>query len=251
MLKLWHPCSRAKPGLGASDRPTKMTAARSIVLYAVGSPLAAEVEETCRRLQIAIVAGVKNVAGAHYLLNDCVLRELAKLDAAHLEIPCIIPLFSPSNRYKATVEATARGFTIAPPLIDPTAILASSTVVGIGSYINAGTVIGAAAHIDKHVVINRSCSIGHHADIGFMASIGPAAVLAGQVRIGRGAMIGAGAIILPKIEIGAGCVIGAGAVVTKNISAGSLAVGNPAIVIEDDLPLITRTGSAVQERRKN
>jgi acetyltransferase-like isoleucine patch superfamily enzyme len=37
-----------------------------------------------------------------------------------------------------------------------------------------------------------------------MASIGPAAVLAGQVRIGRGAMIGAGAIILPKIEMAPG-----------------------------------------------
>src|SRR5262249_50463713 len=174
----------------------KMAAARSIVFYAVGSPLAVEVEETCRRLRITIVAAVKNVAGAHYLLGESVLCETANLDAAHLEIPCVIPLFSPSNRYKATLEATARGFTIAHALIDPTAILASSTVVGIGSYVNAGTVIGAAARIDKHVVINRSCSIGHHAEIGFMASIGPAAVLAGQVRIGRAAMIGAGAIIL-------------------------------------------------------
>jgi sugar O-acyltransferase (sialic acid O-acetyltransferase NeuD family) len=224
-----------------------MTAPRSIVLYAVGSPLAAEVEETCRRLQITIVAAVKNVAGAHYLLGESVLRELANLDAAHLKIPCVIPLFSPFNRYKATEEATARGFTMAPALIDPTAILASSTVVGIGTYINAGTVIGAAARIDKHVVINRSCSIGHHAEIGFMASIGPAAVLAGQVRIGQGTMIGAGAIILPKIEIGAGCVIGGGAVVTKNISTGSLAVGNPAIVIQNNLPLINSSGSAVQD----
>ena len=59
-------------------------------------------------------------------------------------------------------------------------------------------------------------------------------------------MIGAGAIILPKIEIGAGCVIGAGAVVTKNIPAGSLAVGNPAKVVHDGLPLIDGSGSAVQ-----
>jgi sugar O-acyltransferase (sialic acid O-acetyltransferase NeuD family) len=220
--------------------------ARSIVLYAVGSPFAADVEESCHRLRITVAGAVKNVACAHYLLDESVLRELADLDAGLLEIPCVVPLFTPSNRYNATREATARGFTIAPALIDPTAILASSTVVGIGSYVNAGTVIGAATRIDEHVVINRSCSVGHHVEIGFMASIGPAAVLAGTVRIGRGAMIGAGAIILPKIEIGAGCVIGAGAVVTKNISPGSLAVGNPANVVRDDLPLIDGNGSAAQ-----
>jgi maltose O-acetyltransferase len=59
-------------------------------------------------------------------------------------------------------------------------------------------------------------------------------------------MIGAGAIILPKIEIGAGCVIGAGAVVTKNIPARSMAVGNPAKVVQNDLPLIDGSGWAAQ-----
>jgi sugar O-acyltransferase (sialic acid O-acetyltransferase NeuD family) len=223
-----------------------MAEARAIVLYAVGSPLAADVEESCRRLDITIAGAVKNVTCAHYLRDASVVRELADLDPALLRIPCIIPLFTPHNRNNATREATTRGFTIAPALIDPTAILASSTEVGIGSYVNAGTVIGAAARVAEHVIINRSSSIGHHAKIGSMASIGPAAVLAGQVRIGRGAMIGAGAIILPKIEIGAGCVIGAGAVVTKNIPARSMAVGNPAKVVQNDLPLIDGSGWAAQ-----
>jgi sugar O-acyltransferase (sialic acid O-acetyltransferase NeuD family) len=223
-----------------------MTAqARSIVLYGIGSTLVADVEESCRRLGVRIAAAVKNVACAHYLLDESVLCELADLHPAHLDIPCIVPLFMPSNRYAATREAVARGFTIAPALIDPTAILASSTTVGVGSYVNAGTVIGAAARIAEHVFINRSCSVGHHAEIRFMASIGPAAVLAGQVRIGRGAMIGAGAVILPKIDIGAGCIIGAGAVVTKNISARSLAVGNPAKIIRNNLPLINGNDLAV------
>lgn len=224
-----------------------MIEARSVVLYGVGSPLAVDVEESCRRLGTTIAGAVKNVAGPQYLLDASVVRDLASLDAALLRIPCIVPLFTPSNREKATREAKARGFAIASALIDPTAIVASSTAIGAGSYVNAGAVIGAATHIGEHVVVNRSSSIGHHVQIRSMVSIGPAAVLAGEVRIGRGAIVGAGAIILPRINIGDGCVIGAGAVVTKNIPAGSLVVGSPARIVQDGLPLLDASGSALQE----
>lgn len=223
-----------------------MTSARSIVLYAVGSPLVADVEESCRRLGVVIVGAVRNTNGAHYLLDPSVLRDLADLDAVLLRVPCVVPLFTPTNRDQAAREAMARGFAIAPALVDPTAIVASSTALGCGSYVNAGAVIGAAGRFGRHVIVNRASSIGHHAEIGDLVSIGPGAVLAGQAWVGRGAMIGAGAIILPKIEIGAGCVIGAGAVVTKNIPAGSLAVGNPAKVVKGDLPLIDSSGPAAQ-----
>jgi sugar O-acyltransferase (sialic acid O-acetyltransferase NeuD family) len=219
-----------------------MTEVRSIVLYAVGSPFVSEVEESCHRLSIAIAGAVKNFAGIHYLLDASVMCGLDSLRPALLRIPCIVPLFTPSNRYYALREAAACGFSIAPALIDPTAIVASSTVFGKGSYVNAGAVIGAAARIGENVIVNRSCSVGHHAEIDDMASIGPAAVLAGQVRIGRGAVVGAGAIILPKIEIGAGCIIAAGAVVIENVPARSMAVGSPAKVVQDDLPLFDVSG---------
>jgi sugar O-acyltransferase (sialic acid O-acetyltransferase NeuD family) len=215
-----------------------MSKRRSIVLYAVGSPLGADVEESCRRLGVKIAAAVRNFKGRHYLLDASVLREATNVETRLLRFPCVVPLFTPSNRAKAFRQATASGFEIAPALIDPTAIVASSTAIGPGGYINAGAVIGAAVNIGAHVIINRSSSIGHHVQIDSMASIGPAAVIAGFVRVGRGALVGAGAIVLPKIEIGAGCIIGAGAVVTKNIPIGSLAVGNPAKVVRDGLPLI-------------
>jgi sugar O-acyltransferase (sialic acid O-acetyltransferase NeuD family) len=224
-----------------------MTEARSVVLFGVGSPLAVDVEESCRRLRIAIAGAVKNVAGPHYLLDASVVRDLASLDAALLRIPCIVPLFTPFNRDKATREAKTLGFAIASALIDPTAILASSTSIGTGSYVNAGAVIGAATRIGEDVVVNRSCSIGHHVQIQSMVSIGPAAVLAGEVRIGRGSIVGAGAIILPRIKIGGGCVIGAGAVVTKDIPAGSLVLGSPARIVQDGLPLLDACGSAPRE----
>ena len=221
-----------------------MTATGSIVLYAVGSPLVADVEETCRRLGLTVAGAVRNVDGAHCLLDASALREVADVDAALLRVPCIVPLFTPANRRRAVGEAIARGFAIAPPLVDPTAVVASSAELGDGSYLNAGVVIGAAARLGRHVIVNRASNIGHHAAIGDFVSIGPGATVAGLVAIERGAMIGAGAVVLPQVAIGAGCVIGAGTVVTRNVPAGSMAVGNPARIIRDGLPLIDGGGGA-------
>lgn len=58
----------------------------------------------------------------------------------------------------------------------------------------------------------------------------PAAV-AKPVTIGRKCFIGARAIILKGVIIGDGAVVGAGAVVTRDVPSSSVAVGNPAMVI--------------------
>src|SRR5439155_333244 len=59
-------------------------------------------------------------------------------------------------------------------------------------------------------------------------AMGPAAILAGNVRVGAGAMIGAGAIILPGVEIGEGAMVGAGSVVTRDVEAGDKVMGSAA-----------------------
>jgi hypothetical protein len=79
----------------------------------------ADVEESCRRLGVAIVGAVRNIDGAHYLIDPSVLRDLADIDAALLRFPCLVPLFTPGQRYKAAREATGRGFAIAPALVWP------------------------------------------------------------------------------------------------------------------------------------
>lgn len=55
--------------------------------------------------------------------------------------------------------------------------------------------------------------------------------LKARVTIGKRCFIGVSSIILPGVTVGDDCVVGAGAVVTKNIPAGSIAVGNPARVL--------------------
>lgn len=54
----------------------------------------------------------------------------------------------------------------------------------------------------------------------------------GKVTIGDEVFAGNGTIILPNVRIGSRVVIGAGSVVTRDIPDNSVAVGNPARVIE-------------------
>ena len=52
------------------------------------------------------------------------------------------------------------------------------------------------------------------------------------IRIGNGVWVGGGAIVLPGVTIGDGCVVGAGSIVTHDLPPGSLAVGNPARLLQ-------------------
>lgn len=54
----------------------------------------------------------------------------------------------------------------------------------------------------------------------------------GKVKIGNNVFVGAGSIILPNVTIGDNCVIGAGSVVSKSIPPNSVAVGNPAKILD-------------------
>jgi len=84
--------------------------------------------------------------------------------------------------------------------------------------INQGVVIG------ENCVLRNSTTIGHKklADGSFSKC----------PRIGNNVDIGANVCIIGDIEIGDNVVIGAGAVVFKNIPANSIAVGNPARIVE-------------------
>ena len=54
----------------------------------------------------------------------------------------------------------------------------------------------------------------------------------GKVTIGSRVFIGAGSIVLPGVTIGDDVIIGAGSIVSHDIPANSLAVGNPARVVD-------------------
>ncbi|HZW53119.1 MAG TPA: hypothetical protein VFF00_03745 [Candidatus Elarobacter sp.] len=198
-----------------------------IALFGVGSALASEYEETCRRLGRAIAVGVRNRPGPVYV-HGCRIADAESLTQADRAVPCLCPLFTPRNRCTAAGEAASLGFAFAEALIDPTAVVASSATAGRGTFVNAGCIVGAHAALGEHVVLNRGASVGHHVRIEAFVSVGPGVVIAGLVTVETGAMIGAGAVVLPKVRIGAESVVGAGSVVVRDVPPGAKVLGNPA-----------------------
>jgi sugar O-acyltransferase (sialic acid O-acetyltransferase NeuD family) len=203
----------------------------SIVLFGVGSSLVVEYVETCNRLGYTVAAGVNNRQGGESFADASLVYDVGELPAAVVATPCICPQFMPHERISARDEAANLGFSFAPALIDPTAIVARSTTVGPGSFVNAGAILGAAGVLGEHVVVNRGAAIGHHVTIAPFASLGPRVVVAGYVTIGFGAMIGTGAVVLPKVTVGDHAVVGAGAVVVHDVPPRAVVFGNPARIV--------------------
>lgn len=222
------------PGLG-----------KSLILFAAGSSIIVEIEETCRRLGLEVAAVVRNVPGASFALAASRVIEREEITAAHIDLPVVIPLFGPGHRQSALKDARGLGFTSFATLVDPTAIVAASAQLGAGVYVNSGATLGGASRFGCFVFVNRGAVLGHHLDIGDFVSIGPGAILAGGVSLGRGAMIGAGATLLPRVRIGANSVISAGAVVTKDLPDHCLAAGNPARIVKREI--VGYCGVAVEE----
>lgn len=200
-----------------------MMAPQTILIFPAGAPLVVDVEESCARLGWRIGAVVPNQPGPRHSLDPSRIQEAGSLPPEASLWRFLCPLFTPANRRAAVAEASARGWTAAAPLFDPTSIVPSSTEAAEGVYVNAGCVLGAASRLGPFVLVNRAVSLGHHCELAAFACIGPSAVLAGQVRVGTGAIIGAGAIIASGVSIGAGAVVSPGAVLRKDLPDGALA----------------------------
>lgn len=206
------------------------------MLFGIGSPFVAECVETCRRLGLPIAAAVRNYDGTVYFDDPSRIVERDAIAPGLTRFPCLCPLFTPANRARAALEAQALGFRFARAVVDPHAVIASTTRIGDGSFVNAACVVGAETSISSHALINRAASVGHHVAMAAFVSIGPGATIGGLVRLGAGCLIGAGAVVLPQVEVGAFAVVGAGAVVTRDVPARSKVLGNPARSVATDLP---------------
>jgi hypothetical protein len=202
--------------------------ASDIVLVGVRSPIVVDYEESCLRAGRRILAAL-SAGGAPRLFQQKLAVALEEFDAARYGAPFIPCAFAPVRRRELAEIARSLNLEPAEALIDPTAIIASTSRIGEGSFINAGAIIGGLSLLGVGVLVNRGATVGHHVVIGDYASIGPGAILAGNIRIGEGTVIGAGAIIHPNIDVGANAIVAAGAVVRKAVPDSALMSGNPAV----------------------
>ncbi len=104
---------------------------------------------------------------------------------------------------------------------------------GAGIELPWGTRIGPGLTIyhGQAIVIHKKVRIGSHCILRQSTTIGNARDGEGCPVIGNHVEIGSNVCIIGPVRIGDNVIIGAGSVVIKNIPAGSVAVGNPARVI--------------------
>jgi sugar O-acyltransferase (sialic acid O-acetyltransferase NeuD family) len=129
-------------------------------------------------------------------------------------------------------EAIGSNLSVYPTLIDPSAILADNTSIGVGSIICAGCIVSVNVTVGNHSHVNLGCTVGHDTVIKDFVTVYPGVHISGNVTINNGVEIGTGANILPGITIGENTVVGAGAVVVKDIGADITVVGNPAKILK-------------------
>jgi len=195
-------------------------------IIGVSSPYVWEVLESARRHAFSVTC-IDNLGGA-----SSALPHLEVLGAeTPRQIPFTLGLASAENRGRALIDCATQGFSVPFTLVDPHAVIASTTTLGHCVFVNAGAIVASNTSIGCATNINRSASIGHDNVLGFSVSVGPGAVLAGNITLADFVSVGAGATILPGISVGRGAVIGAGAVVTKDVTGGEVVAGNPARVI--------------------
>jgi len=89
---------------------------------------------------------------------------------------------------------------------------------------------GHALVINQGVVIGNNCSLRNSTTIGHKQLVDGS--FSACPRIGNNVDIGANVCIIGDVEIGDNVAIGAGSVVVKSIPANSIAVGNPARILE-------------------
>ncbi|MXQ12903.1 acetyltransferase [Microvirga makkahensis] len=113
-------------------------------------------------------------------------------------------------------------------VIHPSATVARSASIGLGSVILAGAVVQPGVQLDSNVIVNTRASIDHDSRVGKHTHIAPGVTCSGNVSIGENSHIGTAATIIEGIAIGHAATIGAGAVVVRNCPDNATVYGVPA-----------------------
>ncbi|PYI68366.1 acetyltransferase [Arthrobacter livingstonensis] len=113
-------------------------------------------------------------------------------------------------------------------VIDRTAVVSDSSVIGLGSILLANVVLTAGVRLGEHVVAMPQVTFTHDNQVADFATLTAGVSLGGGVRIGRGAYLGMNASVREECSIGAGATVGMGAAVVQDVPDGETWVGVPA-----------------------
>lgn len=88
-----------------------------------------------------------------------------------------------------------------PIIIDPSAIVSNSAVIGEGVFIGKRAVINAEVLIEKMCIINTGAIIEHECQVRKFTHISVGSILCGQVNVGEAAFIGANSVVIQNREV--------------------------------------------------
>lgn len=112
-------------------------------------------------------------------------------------------------------------------LVHPTAIVASSATIGIGSIICPYAIVSDAVRLGRFMLLNYHSSLGHDASVGDYAVLSPYAALGGGAHAGDDVFLGLHASVGPGKRIGARSKVSANSAALSDAPAESLVYGVP------------------------
>jgi sugar O-acyltransferase (sialic acid O-acetyltransferase NeuD family) len=116
-------------------------------------------------------------------------------------------------------------------LIHPTALIAPGADLGKGIFIFMNSVVSVGARLEDFVTLNAFVLVGHDAHIGRGCNINPAAMVTGNVKLGRGVVLATHTSVAPGNEVGDFATVGAGSAVISAVPPGVTVLGVPARII--------------------
>lgn len=153
--------------------------------------------------------------------------DLERFAIAHELVQFIVAIGHNATRMQHAIHLQAVGLQ-ALSAVHPSAIVAESVKLGVGSVIMPGVCLNADTVIGDHVIVNTGACIDHDCVIDAGVHIGPGVNLCGGVRVGVLAQLGVGASVTPGVSVGCRAVVGAGAAVIRDVANDLCVIGVPA-----------------------
>jgi len=112
-------------------------------------------------------------------------------------------------------------------LIHPTAIVADTAVIGVGTVICPYAVVSDAVRLGRFVLVNYHASLGHDASAGDFAVLSPYATLGGYASVGSDVFLAIHVAVGPNVTLGEGTVVSANSSALTPAPPGSFVFGVP------------------------
>lgn len=132
----------------------------------------------------------------------------------------------PETRRRVAAALEHRGGTFL-TLVHPTAIVASSAVIGVGSILCPHAIVSDSARVGRHVLLNYHSSLGHDASAGDFAVLSPYAALGGNAHVDEDVFLGMHASVGPGRRVGPRSKVSANSCALSNAPADSIVFGVP------------------------